>query len=57
LNGTVPYVTAGQKLRYAELHDEWKVYKKEMDELLNKDVAELNAKCKALAVSNVILPE
>jgi hypothetical protein len=57
LNGTIPYVTAGQKARYAELHAEWLVYKKEMDELLSKDVAELNAKCKALAVSNVMLPE
>jgi hypothetical protein len=57
LNGTIPYVTAGQKARYAELHSEWLVYKKEMEELLSKDVAELNAKCKALAVSNVMLPE
>ena len=57
LNGTVPYVTAGQNARYAELHAEWLIYKKEMDELLNKDVAELNAKCKTLAVSNVMLPE
>jgi hypothetical protein len=57
LNGTIPYVTAGQKARYAELHSELLVYKKEMEELLSKDVAELNAKCKALAVSNVMLPE
>ena len=57
VNSTTPYVTAGQKSRYAELHAEWLVYKKEMEELLNKDVAELNAKCKALAVANVILPE
>lgn len=57
LNGTVPYVTAGQKLRYNELHEEWLVYQKEMEELLNKDVTELNAKCKELAVANVILPE
>lgn len=57
LNSTVPYVTAGQKSRYAELHAEWLVYKKEMEELLSKDVAELNAKCKALAVTNVMLPE
>ena len=57
LNGTIPYVTSGQKARYAELHAEWLVYKKEMDELLSKDVAELNAKCKALAVTNVMLPE
>ncbi|MEN9953302.1 MAG: hypothetical protein RLZZ520_1570 [Bacteroidota bacterium] len=57
VNSTIPYVTAGQKSRYAELHAEWLVYKKEMEELLNIDIAELNAKCKALAVANVILPE
>ncbi|MFZ9588643.1 MAG: VPS10 domain-containing protein [Chitinophagaceae bacterium] len=57
LNGTVPYVTAGQKARYAELHSEWLIYKKEMEDLLSKDVAELNAKCKALSVTNVMLPE
>lgn len=57
VNSTVPYVTAGQQSRYAELHAEWLVYKKEMEELLSKDVAELNAKCKALAVTNVMLPE
>jgi photosystem II stability/assembly factor-like uncharacterized protein len=57
LNGNVPYVTAGQKARYAELHAEWLIYQKELDELLNKDIAELNARCKALSVANVILPE
>jgi uncharacterized coiled-coil protein SlyX len=57
LNGTIPYVTAGQNARYTELHAEWLVYKKEMEELLSKDVAELNAKCKVLAVTNVMLPE
>jgi photosystem II stability/assembly factor-like uncharacterized protein len=57
VNGNVPYVTAGQKARYAELHAEWLIYQKELDELLNKDIAELNARCKALSVANVILPE
>ena len=57
VNSNVPYVTAGQQARYQELHAEWLVYQKEMEELLNKDVAALNARCKALAVANVMLPE
>ena len=57
VNGNVPYVTAGQKSRYAELHADWLVYQKEMEMLLSKDIAELNARCRALSVANVILPE
>ncbi|MFM1794564.1 MAG: hypothetical protein RL642_949 [Bacteroidota bacterium] len=57
VNSTVPYVTVGQKARYAELHAEWLIYQKEMEELLNKDVAELNARCRSLSVANFILPE
>ncbi len=57
VNSNIPYVTAGQLARYQELHAEWLIYQKEMEELLNKDVAALNARCKALAVANVMLPE
>ena len=57
VNTNIPYVTAGQQARYQELHEEWLVYQKEMDDLLNKEVAALNARCKALAVANVMLPE
>jgi hypothetical protein len=57
VNSNVPYVTAGEKARYAELHAEWLVYQKEMELLLTKDIAELNARCRALSVANLILPE
>jgi hypothetical protein len=57
VNGNVPYVTAGQKARYAELHQQWMVLKDEMDALLKNDVAAYNALCRTLAVENVLLPE
>ena len=57
VNSNIPYVTAGQKARYEELHTEWLVYQKEMEQLMNKDVADFNALCRALSIANVILPE
>jgi uncharacterized protein YlaN (UPF0358 family) len=57
VNGTTPYVTAGQQARYAELHQQWLVLKAEMDELLKKDVAAFNQLCRTLQVDNLILPE
>jgi hypothetical protein len=53
----MPYVTAGQKARYEELHTEWLVLRQEMDQLMKKDVAGFNALCKQLAVEHVLLPE
>ena len=57
VNSTIPYVTAGQKARYEELHLEWVVYQKEMEQLMNKDVAAFNDLCRKLSIANVILPE
>ena len=57
VNSNIPYVTAGQKARYEELHAEWLVYQKEMEQLMNKDVADFNALCRTLSIANVILPE
>ena len=57
VNSTIPYVTAGQKARYEELHLEWLVFQKEMEQLMNKDVVEFNALCRKLSIANVILPE
>jgi len=57
VDGNVPYVTAGQKARYAELHQQWMVLRGEMDALLKNDVAAYNALCRTLAVDNVLLPE
>ena len=57
VNSNIPYVTAGEKARYEELHAEWLVYQKEMELLMNKDVADFNALCRTLSIANVILPE
>jgi photosystem II stability/assembly factor-like uncharacterized protein len=57
VNANVPYVTEGQLARYTELHEEWMVYKREMDALLSKEVAQFNAMCRALSVDHVLLPE
>ncbi len=57
VNSTIPYVTAGQKARYEELHLEWLVFQKEMEQLMDKDVAAFNALCRTLSIANVILPE
>ena len=57
VNGTVPYVTAGQKARYAELHQQWLVLKTEMDNLLSTDIAAFNALCRKFDISNILLPE
>ena len=57
VNSTIPYVTAGQKARYEELHLEWLVFQKEMEQLMDKDVTAFNALCRKLSIANVILPE
>jgi hypothetical protein len=57
MNSNVPYVTSGAIARYEELHNEWLVYKNEMDALLKNDVAAFNALCRSLSIGNVLLPE
>jgi hypothetical protein len=57
MNNNVPYVTTGAVDRYEELHNEWLVYKNEMDALLKNDVAAFNALCRSLSIGNVLLPE
>jgi photosystem II stability/assembly factor-like uncharacterized protein len=57
MNSNVPYVTAGAIARYEELHDEWLVYKNEMDALLKNDVTSFNSLCRSLSIGNVLLPE
>ena len=56
LSATIPYVTAGQEKRYADLHAEWLIYEKQMKELLANDVAAFNQMCREKGVTNVILP-
>ncbi len=55
--GNIPYVTAGHQLRFNELHEEWIVYKTQMDALLKSEVSAFNELCKTLKVEHVMLPE
>lgn len=55
--GNIPYVTAGHQLRFNELHEEWMVYKNQMDQLLKTEVSTFNELCKTLKVEHVMLPE
>ena len=55
--GNIPYVTAGHQSRFKELHEEWMVYKNQMDQLLKTEVSTFNELCKTLKVEHVMLPE
>jgi len=55
--GNIPYVTAGHQLRFNELHEEWMLYKNQMDQLLKTEVSTFNELCKTLKVEHVMLPE
>jgi photosystem II stability/assembly factor-like uncharacterized protein len=57
MNSNVPYVTGGAVARFEELHDEWLVYKNEMEGLLKNDVAAFNELCRTLSIGNILLPE
>jgi uncharacterized coiled-coil protein SlyX len=57
MNSNVPYVTGGAIARYEELHNEWLVYKNEMDALLKNDISSFNSLCRSLSIGNVLLPE
>lgn len=54
-NTTLPYVTRGQQARFEELHAEWLMHKKEMTDILEKDVVDFNALCKSLLKDHVLL--
>lgn len=57
MDANVPYVTQGQKTRYAELDVQWKVLRAQMNGLLEKDVKGFNALCREKALEKVIVPE
>ena len=43
--------------RFNELHEEWMLYKNQMDQLLKTEVSTFNELCKTLKVEHVMLPE
>ncbi|GGB18246.1 WD40/YVTN/BNR-like repeat-containing protein [Puia dinghuensis] len=53
----IPYVTDGQKERYAELDAQWQVLKGQMKALLDKEVAGFNALCRERKLEKVLVPE
>jgi hypothetical protein len=57
MDANIPYVTVGQKTRYAELDGQWKVLRAQMNGLLDRDVAGFNALCRGKAMEKVIVPE
>jgi len=54
LDTNTPHVTAGQLLRYQELHKEWNTYKTQYDAIL-KRIKALNEACKILELAHVSL--
>ena len=54
LDTNTPHVTAGQLLRFQELHQEWSTYKAQYDAIL-KSIKTLNDTCKTLQLSHVSL--
>lgn len=55
LDSNIPYVTNAQLERYAELDKLWQPLKKQMQDLVNKDVTEINKLCKDQAVNKIII--
>jgi hypothetical protein len=55
LDANIPYVTNAQLERYAELDKLWQPLKKQMQDLVNNDVSEINKLCKDQAVNKIII--
>ena len=45
--GASPYVTKGQQIRYEELHEEWKNYEQQKNNLLEHEIKKFNEACRA----------
>ena len=54
LDSNIPYTTKGQQDQYLLLDKQWQGLKKQMQELVNKDIAELNKLCKEKEVLKII---
>ena len=56
MNSNIPYVTEGQKQRFAELDANWQTLKAQMNAMLDKDVSGFNALCARKKLGTVIVP-
>lgn len=57
MDANIPYITQGQKDRYAELDVLWQTQKSRMNALLENEVAGFNALCAQKKLEKVILPD
>jgi hypothetical protein len=57
MDANIPYITRGQKDRYAELDGMWQPLKGRMNALLDKEVGGFNALCAQKKLEKVIVPE
>lgn len=55
LDSNIPYITKGQQDQYTFLDAQWKVLKKQMQDLINNDISELNKLCKEKDIAKIIL--
>lgn len=56
MNSNIPYVTEGQKARYAELDANWQTLKGQMNAMIDKEVSGFNALCAGKKLGTVIVP-
>jgi hypothetical protein len=57
MDANIPYITQGQKDRYAELDGMWQSLKGRMNALLDKEVAGFNALCGQKRLEKVLVPD
>jgi photosystem II stability/assembly factor-like uncharacterized protein len=57
MDANIPYITKGQKDRYAELDVMWQALKGQMNAMLDGEVAGFNALCAQKKLEKVIVPE
>jgi hypothetical protein len=55
LDTNTPHVTMGHVQRFKELNDEWRIYKAELNAILENDIKSFNEKCKALQLPHTSL--
>jgi hypothetical protein len=55
LDTNTPHVTSGHVQRFKELNEEWRIYKAELNAILENDIKNLNEKCKSLQLSHILL--
>ena len=55
LDTNTPHVTSGHVQRFKELNDEWRIYKAQLNAILENDIKNFNEKCKVLQLAHTSL--